>query len=391
MPPREPFEWPGPRSTARVPCLLLLLLAAGCECGAPATPGCASSSECSSGLSCIDHRCRSVLDAGADGGTDAGLDAEGSDAPSPLDANADANCIPVGCAASELCFNGIDDDCNDMVDDTCGCVPGSTARCLPGRLDPSVPLCSWGEMTCVGAGEFGSWGACAGAGGSDAGASPYGCRRIGILGAPGANPSSNFQAWLEMQGAIVTRFHDTAAAPTLSREQLEVFDLVIVDYVQRSYALAESTTLADWVTAGGGLFVMTGHSGSVGTVHNTLLASLGPSYDVGRGLLSGPATLLPSPITDDGAGGTLPPVTFAGGFAVLVPASLPDLVPFATIGSDVVGVVGPFGAGRLVVFGDEWIEFDSEWSTMPPIVQLWTNSVRDLAPDEPLVAACPDR
>ena len=107
------------------------------------------------------------------------------------------------------------------------------------------------------------------------------------------------------------------------------------------------------------------------------------------GLLSGPATLLPSTLTDDGAGGTLPPVTFAGGFRVIVPASLPELATFAVIGSDVVGVVGPFGMGRLAVFGDEWIEFDSEWSSMPPIVQLWTNSVRTLAPDEPLLPACP--
>jgi hypothetical protein len=324
---------------------------------------------------------------------DAGNDAAVVDAFQPIDTNVDANCIAVGCAATETCFNGVDDDCNGAVDDTCACVPGTTARCLPGVFDPATPLCSWGAMTCGGTGEFGSWGACTGGGVGDGGSAPYGCRRIGIMGAPGANPSSNFQAWLEMQGAIVTRFHATAAtAPTLHREELEVYDLVIVDYLQRDYTMDESMTVADWVRAGGGLFVMTGHSGSVGTVHNTLLAALGPSYDVAHGLLNGPATLLPSPITSDGSGGTLPPVTFAGGFAVIVPPALmPDLAPFATIGSDVVGVVGPFGMGRLVVFGDEWIEFDSEWSTMPPIIALWTNSVRWLAPDQPLIPACPDR
>ena len=375
--------------TRAVPLLACLLLVSACSPSSPVTPGCSSSTDCHGGLECVDGRCVAGTDAGRT--IDGGHDAASLDAPRSIDANLDANCLPVGCAATETCFNGVDDDCNGVVDDTCACVPGTTARCLPGRFDPAVPLCSWGAMTCTGAGELGTWSACSGGGTRDGGSSPYGCRRIGILGAPGSNPSSNFQAWLEMQGAIVTRFHDTATAPTLRREELEVFDLVIVDYVQRAYTPAESTTLADWVTAGGGLFVMTGHSGAVGTVHNTLLVSLGPSYDVAHGLLNGPATLLPSSITGDGAGGTLPPVTFAGGFAVVVPATLPSLVPFATIGSDVVGVVGPFGAGQLVVFGDEWIEFDSEWSTMPPIVRLWTNSVRDLAPDAPLIVACPDR
>jgi hypothetical protein len=29
------------------------------------------------------------------------------------------------------------------------------------------------------------------------------------------------------------------------------------------------------------------------------------------------------------------------------------------------------GSGRAFVWDDEWIQFDSEWSTMPEIRQLW--------------------
>ncbi len=368
------------------------LVGLGCS-NAPTTPGrCTSATDCRSDQRCIDGRCAAAPDAaGVDAGMDASSGAEdaGADAASVDAFRGDAHCIVVGCSATESCFNGVDDDCDDTVDEGCSCIPGSTARCLPGRFDPAAPFCAWGEMTCTPSGEFGVWGACTSGTGGDAGAAPYGCRRIGILGAPGANPSSNFQAWLEMQGAIATRFHAEASPPPLVREQLEVFDLVIVDQVRRTYTAEESTVLADWVRAGGGLFVMTGHTGSIASTHNTLLVSLGPSYDVATGLLNGPATLLASPITGDGAGGVLPPVTFAGGFQVLVPPTQPELAAFAQIGSYVVGVVGPFGAGQLVVFGDEWIEFDSEWSTMPPIVALWTNSVRALAPDQPLIDACP--
>jgi hypothetical protein len=368
---------------------VLFAMLSGCTSSPTPIGACTTNADCHGGTVCRDGRCQMAIDAFAP--NDAGSDA-GRDAPTPIDSNVDANCIPVGCAHSEVCFNGIDDDCNGMVDDGCACMVGTTERCLPGRFDPSAPLCSWGQATCGGAAEFGSWGSCTGAGGGDGGTSPYGCRRIGIMGAPGANASSDFQAWLMMQGAIVTRFHNMANAPTLTHEQLAVFDLVIVDWLQRDYTAAESTILSDWVTAGGGLFVMSGHSGSSELQDNTLLVSLGPSYDVALGLLNGPATLLPGfALTSDGAGGTLPPVTFAGGFAVIVPASLMStLVPFATIGSNVVGVVGPFGMGRVAIWGDEWIEFDSQWSTMPAIIRLWSNGVHDLAPDRPLLPACPD-
>jgi hypothetical protein len=60
----------------------------------------------------------------------------------------------------------------------------------------------------------------------------------------------------------------------------------------------------------------------------------------------------------------------------------------ATIGDEVVGVAGPLEAGSVLLFGDEWIEFDSEWSTMPPIVQLWLNTVTWLSPDDPVLPIC---
>ena len=69
-----------------------------------------------------------------------------------------------------------------------------------------------------------------------------------------------------------------------------------------------------------------------------------------------------------------------------------NLAPFdlsmAVIGTEVVGVAGPLGMGHVLLFGDEWIEFDSEWSTMPPIPQLWLNVVTWLSPDVPVLPAC---
>ena len=46
-------------------------------------------------------------------------------------------------------------------------------------------------------------------------------------------------------------------------------------------------------------------------------------------------------------------------------------------------------AGKLFIFGDEWIEFDSEWSTMPPIPRFWQQSVSWASPDPMIAPACP--
>jgi|GEM_PF-2531229 hypothetical protein len=382
------------------------LLASGCDCAGERPDRCAGDGECAAGERCLDRRCVPGLDASFDANVreDAAVDASARDAPRP-DTSFDANCVVTECRAAEGCGDGLDEDCDGVVDEGCACVPGSTARCLPGRLTPDLPRCSWGEMACDGPGEFGGWGPCSGGGEVDGGMSLYGCRRIGILGAPGANASSNFQAWLEMQGAIVMRFHDTAGAATLRIEELRTFDLVVVDWLQRTYSMAEADTLSQWVNEGGGLFVMTGHdSGATAARQVSLLTALGPNYDLracgsceatevcdgGHCVLNGPATLLPAPISlaPDGVS-TLPPVSFFGGLRVTVPAAMAStFTPFATVGSYVVGAAGPIGMGRAVVFGDEWIEFDSEWSTMPPIPRFWENAVRWLAPDEPVLPAC---
>lgn len=322
-----------------------------------------------------------LSDAGLDGhsGVDSGVDA------------ADVFCIPTSCAATERCYDGLDNDCNGRVDDGCACIPGSTARCLPGALTNSAPLCGWGEMTCMPGGEFGSWGPCVGVGsGADAGASNYGCRRIGIMGAPGVNPSSNFQMFLERQGAIATRFHDSDTSVLVGPELLGTYDIVIVDQLLRGYSAEESSALRTWVAAGGGLVVLTGHTRAIGHTHNSLLQAFSVAYDANN-LISGPATLLRHPLTLAESGDVLPQVTFLGGYHVGAGPGAPmGLEPFATVADMPVGLAGSVGSGRVVFWGDEWIEFDSEWSTMPAINRLWFNIVRWTKPDPDVAPRCGD-
>jgi hypothetical protein len=265
------------------------------------------------------------------------------------------------------------------VDENCPCLPGTTQRCLNGTPQPSAPLCAYGEQTCTGDGEFGQWGACANMGSrADASGSAYACRRILVLGAPGANPSSNFQGWLQGNGAIVTRAQTMASDGPLRRELLDTFDVVIIDWLQRDYTAAESTILRDWVVAGGGLISMSGHdSGATADRQVSLLQSVGMTYQLGQAY-NGPATFVSSPVsTIPGSSRVLGPVTFNGGMQVVTTSAFTGTsMAVATVpGGTVVGMTGNLGHGNLFVFGDEWIEFDSEWATMPDIQQLWFNTV----------------
>lgn len=198
-----------------------------------------------------------------------------------------------------------------------------------------------------------------------------GCR-IAILGGPGANPSTGLVGWLDTEGAV-TRIHAAGSEGPLVASTLAGFDVVIVDWLARTYSPEESHVLLKWVQDGGGLFVLSGHdSGASIDRHASLLAQLGVGFDVARGALDGPAVVLSAgPAREVGA--TLP---FYGGLVV----TSAELEPLAVVGSDVVAVGGPVVAGRAVVFGDEWIAFDSEWTGTPAVPRFWAASLAWLSP-----------
>jgi hypothetical protein len=226
----------------------------------------------------------------------------------------------------------------------------------------------------------------AGAGGGDGGliidtdgaASDAGCTHldIGIFGNPGADPSANFQQWLVMSGTSVQRIQTTAGVP-VTAATLQPFDVIVLDWLTRDYTAAEAATLAAWINAGGGLASMSGYDGvTTDDWHaNSLIAPLQVAY--GGPLLNGPVTQFAAhPIT---AG--LTSVTFNGGYTVSdLGGSASTRTPIAFLPAGPVGYAIQLGAGHAFVWGDEWIEFDSEWSTLPEIKQLWVQVFAWIAP-----------
>jgi hypothetical protein len=201
--------------------------------------------------------------------------------------------------------------------------------------------------------------------------------RIGIFGNPGSNPSSDFQMWLDSAGASATRVQ-TNPADALTPAVTAPFDVIILDNLVRDYSAAEAQVLQGWIQAGGGLVSMTGYVNdtSIDWRANVLLAPLEVAYS-GSLILSGPVTnFVPHPTTMG-----LTSVTFDGGYVIsdLGGANSTRTI-VATLPEGPVAYAIQMGSGRAFVWGDEWIEYDSEWSTMPEIKQLWVNVFAWLAP-----------
>ncbi len=104
-------------------------------------------------------------------GEDTGLPGDdtgmmGSDVVAGGDASDDAG--PVGdggCRTSEICGDRLDNNCDGRVDEGCACLPGMTQQCYDGPpAEAGRGVCTFGMQTCTGAGEFGTWGPCMGAG-----------------------------------------------------------------------------------------------------------------------------------------------------------------------------------------------------------------------------------
>jgi hypothetical protein len=112
---------------------------------------------------------------------------------------------------------------------------------------------------------------------------------------------------------------------------------------------------------------------------NSLLVPMSVAYSAP--LLNGPVTQFAThPIT---AG--LTSVTFNGGYPITDlggAASTRTPIAFLPSGSGTVdvGYAIQMGAGRAFVWGDEWIEFDSEWSMLPEIKQLWVQVFSWISP-----------
>ena len=271
------------------------------------------------------------------GGTNAGGGGEGGSIFPSGSGGGGGECTPA--SAVETMCDGKDDDCNGRVDDV----------------------------------DVGKDGICD-------------CLRLGILGSPGSNPSSNFQAWLAARGTSVERTHETPAE-VFDAAFLDKYDVLILDRLARAYTAQEASALAAWVETRGGFISMTGYTGQAAPdfYTNTLLAPFGLEYQ--PGLYSEAVKMFAAhPVT---AG--LSSVTFLGGYLVKdLGGSGGTSAAIASISAGPVAFAHEKGKGRAVVWGDEWIEYDSEWKSIPEIEQLWVNIIAWIGPQDSCQVTVPN-
>ena len=144
---------------------------AACDCGGSPDPGCESADDCPVGWSCVDERCVEPPDSGPrpDGG-DSGpsescldVDRDGFFGRSD-DCTRGDDCDDrepgVNPDASELCGNGLDDDCDGTTDEPeCDCDTGQRIACYGGPVGTrNVGICRTGVALCLAPGEVGECG-----------------------------------------------------------------------------------------------------------------------------------------------------------------------------------------------------------------------------------------
>lgn len=215
------------------------------------------------------------------------------------------------------------------------------------------------------------------------------CLRIARLGVPGTWGAGDvFAQWLDSRsnnGAV------SLDSQVLTKDLLDKYQVIVAEdlsKMNRTYSAEEVTALEAWVKAGGGFMTLIGYADPTERTNvNTLLGPFGMSYGAMQILAkAGGNTIpitnwVPHPVTngvmqigvDNGY-----PVEGMG--MVLASEQGYDLLRGREIGN-----------GHVLVWGDEWLTYDSEW-TQHPEYQLelfWLNAIKWLTPAKDCQVAIP--
>jgi hypothetical protein len=226
------------------------------------------------------------------------------------------------------------------------------------------------------------------------------CLRIGVLGYPGTSGDIDaIQKWMSARTASTEILANQVLTPRL----LARFDVLIVQDVRdgvadgtvgqkgigvgigRAFAGAEVQALKGWVDEGGGLLTLTGFGRKSGenTNINRLLEPFGLSYSP-RSILYTGGGRLSIPVTHWNAAHPIASGVTQVGVMNGYPVSGGTLIAWQPAqGAYDIGRAVESQRGHVFAWGDEWIEYDSEWSNPAFQVQrLWLNTLEWLTAAE---------
>ncbi len=294
-----------------------------------------------------------------------------------------AQCVPLP-PSIELCGDGVDQDCDSRVDEVVGdesCGVGACATqaetcddnvppmCIP--LPPQEEVCNGIDDDCDGTIDLIDRG--------DDGVPD--CLNVLFFGEIGSQPSSSFERWIMTNGAGSGRVLRTANT-RLTGDMLGGADVIILDQLARSYSAGEAAILADWVRAGGGLMALTGHYNTAPAVErvNSLVAGLGLEFVFELPVINSEVRV----VTDHPAVEGVTRVPVIGGFRVRATGADAQIVGTDVNGRPLIGVT-EVGLGRVYLFSDEWVTFDSQWNMLESeLRRFWSSALRWLGQSRPL-------
>jgi hypothetical protein len=205
--------------------------------------------------------------------------------------------------------------------------------------------------------------------------------RIAFVGTENPTSELSLVTWLgQTTGVVAARIQTSGTA--LTAEILSGYDVLILERLVRTYSQAEAALLTSWVNGGGAVMSVSGFysSGSDTTNTNSLLSGIGIEY--GAFLLGGTGSpAYTSDLANHPIMAGIASLPFWGGFTVQ-PSAIADGVgintTLATATAQPICVAQVRGQGRVLVWGDEWIEIDSAFATSD-VQRFWQQTLTWLA------------
>jgi len=215
------------------------------------------------------------------------------------------------------------------------------------------------------------------------------CLNIGILGSTGFNPTADFVDWLEEQGTTVTRTSLANNPGVVTQDLVATYDVLIIDRIERALSPEEAAVVEAFVKDGGyGMITLIGYN-----FDNNNPA---PERDRANSALTPFGLAYQGPYLHSGGGNNVTPtfdpmhpvsegvieVNYIGGIEPVDNGDLGDSFIFATVPEGDAGLAHQTDGdgGRIVVWGDEWLTFDSDWQGYADVETFWSQMINWVKP-----------
>jgi hypothetical protein len=210
------------------------------------------------------------------------------------------------------------------------------------------------------------------------------CLSIGILGNTGWQPTANFESFLQQQGTSVERTLLAGTTPDVVTDALLAnYDVLLIDRIERALSPTEAAAIERFVKDdGNGMITLIGYNFDANNPQperdraNSVLSSFGLEYQ-GPYIMLGNQVNIPTFDQTHPVSMGITDVNYRGGIAMADVGGQGASAIFATVTEGDAGLAHETAnmGGRVIVWGDEWLTFDTDWTGFADVEQFWSQMV----------------